>query len=82
MVLAKHISILVYVVSQRVRSGFLVVDLLIHHAEIKVDVSDLWVVFAACQLHDAQSTPHVLEPCRKVACAVVVHSELRVVEAD
>lgn len=82
MILAEHVGILVNVVRQRVGSCFLVIDLLVHHAEIEVDVGNLWVVFAARQLQNAQSAPHVLESCREVACAMVVHSELRVVEAD
>ena len=60
-VLTEHVDVLVDVVRERVGSGFLVVDFLIHHSEVKVDTRDFRMVVSASYLQNAEGAPHVVE---------------------
>lgn len=71
-------NVSVEAVHETVNSSMVVLNILIHQAEIKVDRGDVWMVISTYDLKNVERLQHVLKSLRIKLATMVIETKIRV----
>ena len=71
-------NVSVEAVHETVNSSMIVLSILVHQAEIKVDRGDVWMVISTYDLKNVERLQHVLKSLRIKLATMIIETKIRV----
>lgn len=63
-------------IHETVNSGMVVLNILVHQAEIKVDRGDVWVIISTNDFENVERLQHVLKAFRIILAAMIIKTKI------